>query len=589
MHIRLMDVVHGPAAAVPLATAHYPRDTIAGDTRPVLAPIVLVGGAARVEHARIAIDIPRDAALDFSYGARGRGAAAPPAGTVVQFRIELVTPGGTQVILDESAVPASNGPIHWTRVTRPLPAATGATLVFSTSVPPKLAGAVLPHFAAPVVTVPIHQTRPRSVVLISLDTLRADHLGIYGYRRATSPRMDALFGREGVVVDRTYSQAANTPGGHIAMLKGVWPTTGFKPSPFRLWQSEGVLSLSEVLRVRGYRVAAFTEDALLDGPAGFNRGFDDGYYEELEVQGRAKGHIEQTFDRGLDWLRAHPDDPVFLFLHTYQVHHPYTPPPHYAARFPSAADATAPARDINAYDAEIVYTDEQMARLVSAIDALGRRDDTLLIVTSDHGEEFGEHGRRQHGSNATNEILHVPMLLRAPGLLPAGVRRDGPMALMDLPSTVLDLLGYDAPESMRGRSLAAHLRDAAVVDIQPIFSEAAGAIAETYGGLDPWIPPSFAVTQWPWRMVRIRTDKEKGVRYDLYDLARDPGETKNLFAERGADMDALRVAVDLYEYTALAEQAAIERRMIRAASGAAPVSEPDPAREEKMRALGYIQ
>lgn len=543
-----------------------------------------------VEHARVALDIPPQAMLELSYGARGRGRSALPRDASVQFRIEQVTAAGVQTVLDDTVKLSGEAPIPWKSANLPLPAAAGATLVFTTSIPPAIVGTVLPQFAAPVVTIPTRAPRPRSVVLISLDTLRADHLGLYGYDRATSPLMDQLFASEGIVVDRTYSQAANTPGGHVAMLKGVWPTTAFKPDGMkRLWHSEGIVSLAEVLRAQGYRTAAFTEDALLDGPAGFNRGFDDAYYEELQTQGEAKGHIEKTFDLGLAWLDRHREEPVFLFLHTYQVHHPYTPPPAYAARFPTAAEAPAPERDRDLYDAEIVYTDEQVVRLIRAIDALGRRDDTIVVVTSDHGEEFGEHGRRQHGSNVTNEILHVPLLLRAPGLLPAGTRRDGPMGLLDLPPTLLELLGYEAPDSMRGRSLATHLRRGVAIDLQPIFSEAAGALAETYGGLDWWYPPSYAVTQWPWRMARIRTDAQKGVRYTLYDLAADPGETKNLFAERGAELDALRVAVDLYEFTAQSEQITIERRLSRDASGAGTVPEQDPAREEKMRALGYIQ
>lgn len=588
VHLRLMDVLYAGRAPVPLGTALQPRDAIAGDTRPVLRASTTPATTAVLEHARVVLDIPNDAMLELAYGARGRGRTALPAGASVQFRIELQTSAGTQQLLNETVAPDAGGMILWKEANRSLPQSTGATLVFTSTVPPAFAGAVVPQFAAPLVTASTRAARPRSIILVSLDTLRADHLGIYGYPRATSPMMDRLFATEGTVVDRVYSQAANTPGGHVAMLKGVWPTTAFKPDGKHLWHSEAVLSLAEVLRAEGYRTAAFTEDALLDGPAGFNRGFDDAYYEELQTQGTAKGHIEPTFDRGLEWLARHRDEPVFLFLHTYQVHHPYTPPAAYAARFPSADGASAPERDRDLYDGEIAYTDEQVARLVRAIDALGVGDQTMLVITADHGEEFGEHGRRQHGSNVTNEILHVPLLLRAPGLLPAGVRRDGPMGLMDLVPTLLELLGREAPDNMRGRSLAAHLRQGIAVDPLPIFSEARGDLAETYGGLDWWYPPSFAVTQWPWRLARIRTDKGTGVRYTLYDLAADPEEKSNVFAERAEEIDALRIAVDTYELNAQSEQIALERRIGRDAGGVAVVPENDPARDEKMRALGYI-
>jgi arylsulfatase A-like enzyme len=589
IHARIIDLVYGARAVVPLGTAHLPRDAIAGDTRPVLVTATTTGSAAVFEHARVTLDIPADAQLQLAYGARGRGRGALPAGATIEFRIAVTTAAGTQSVLDDVVTSTGDGPVAWKEATLPLPAAAGATLVFTTTVPTAVVGSILPQFAAPIVTVPTRTPRPRSIILISLDTLRANHLGIYGYPRATSPMIDRLFSSDGLVVDRTYSQAANTPGGHVAMLKSVWPTTAFKPDANqRLWQDEGVVSLAEVLRAQRYRTAAFTEDALLDGPAGFNRGFDDAYYEEMQMQGGAKGHIEKTFDLGLEWLGRHREEPVFLFLHTYQVHHPYTPPAEYAARFPVADDAAAPERDRSLYDGEIAYSDAQVARLLGAIDALGRRDETIVVVTADHGEEFAEHGRRLHGSNVTDEILHVPMLIRAPGLLPTGVRRDGPMALMDLPPTLLALLGYDAAASMHGRSLVAHLRDGTPVVPQPIFSEAAGALAENYGGLDIWYPPSYAVTLWPWRMARIRTDAAKGVRYTLYDLATDPGETRNRFGESDPDVEALRNAVDLYELTAQSEQIAIDGRMLRAANGGGTVPQQDPAREEKMRALGYI-
>jgi arylsulfatase A-like enzyme len=210
--------------------------------------------------------------------------------------------------------------------------------------------------------------------------------------------------------------------------------------------------------------------------------------------------------------------------------------------------------------------------LVQGIDTLGLADNTILVITSDHGEEFAEHGRRRHGSNVTNEILHVPLLLRAPGILPLGVRRDGPMALMDLVPTLLELLEREVPESIQGRALAPHLRRGTAVDAHPIFSEARGELAETYGDPAQWIPPAVAVTQWPWRLTRVRTDAQKGVRYTLYDLATDPAEQQDVFAQRAEELEALRIAVDLYEFNAQSEQLALERSLSREHADAWPVT-----------------
>ena len=586
IHLRLVDTLHAKQTVQPYSTASYPRDTIAGDTRPVLS--ATPPGTPVFVHGRVSLDVPADARLELAYGVRVRGLTALPPDAAARFRIELETSGGKQKLFEEVLRPETMGYVPWRDASIALPRSTAATLVFTTEVPPAYAWKMLPQFAAPTVTVPTRAARPRNVILISLDTLRADHLGIYGYQRPTSPHMDRLFSTEGVVVDRVLSQAANTPGGHVAMLKGMWPTTVIRRDGARFWHRPAVLSIAEVLRADGYRTAAFTEDALVDGPVGFNRGFDDAYHEETKTEGPTAGQIEQTFDRGIDWLTRHRDEPLFLFLHTYQVHHPYTPPAEYAQRFPSPAGAPPPERDRDLNDAEIAYTDEQVRRLVQRIDELGLRENTILVITADHGEEFGEHGRRWHGSNATSEILHIPLLLRAPGLLPAGVRRDGPVALMDLVPTLLTLLGRKTPDIVQGHSQTEHLLNGVPVVPRPIFSEAQGDLAETYGGLDSWWPPSIAVTQWPWRMVRIRTDAKTGVRYELYNLDTDPGERNNLFAERGSEHDALRVAVDLYEPTAQSEALSLESRLSDASDGAKTPLESDPAREEKMRALGYI-
>ena len=438
------------------------------------------------------------------------------------------------------------------------------------------------------------RVRP-SILLVSLDTLRAKSLSVYGYDRPTSPQMDRLFGREGVVVERVYSQFAATFGAHVGMLFGMLPSVVTQSDAGRALVLPVTPSIAEVLRANGYRTAAFTEDGVLDGPAGFMRGFEV-YHEEKRFRGLWRdadpseqlvpGYIEQVFDAGLAWLLRHRGEATFLFLHTYQVHSPYDPPGAYRELFPSQPAGPA-ARDRDDYDREIAYTDAQVERLMARLAEAGLAASTIVVVTSDHGEEFGEHGRAQHGTQLYDETVRVPLLLRAPGILPAGKRCAGPVALIDLMPTLLDLVGVAAPATLQGRSISGHLTTGTPVAPQLIWSEARSPLAATYNGIDAsWIRPSFSVIQWPRKLIRVRTPG--GVRYELYDLDHDPGETANLYEAASADVGELRFRLDGYQTTARRTQAGLLAR-------AGPI---DPAwrpgateagRKSKLRALGYVE
>jgi arylsulfatase A-like enzyme len=183
---------------------------------------------------------------------------------------------------------------------------------------------------------------------------------------------------------------------------------------------------------------------------------------------------------------------------------------------------------MDAYDAEIAYTDSEVARLLKAIDRALPADDTILIVLSDHGEEFGEHGRRYHGGTLANETLRVPLMLRAPGRLPAGQRRTGPVGLVDLVPTLLELLDIEEPYPLQGRSVLAHLRHDQALPTTPLYSVADSPFTMTYKGVDKsWQPPARAVTLWPDRLLSEK--KDDGRRYWLFDLSSDPGQTKDLY------------------------------------------------------------
>lgn len=317
-----------------------------------------------------------------------------------------------------------------------------------------------------------------NVLLISIDTLRADRLGTYGYARPTSPVLDTRMAARGVVFEHAWSQSPKTTPSHMTMLTSLYPTVHGVP----LWEGEGaaptlsprVHTLAEILQNAGYTTAAYTAGAHMHRDRGFDQGFEE--YKHGSQLKRAVAFIE----------RPHLS-PFFLFFHTYEVHDPYLPPHEETEEFvgdpvPAITEAVAAVRagivdwpkahgrfwaPVDAtdkrhvrhvsdlYDAGIRHMDA--TTLAALLDALDRRklaDDTLVVFTSDHGEAFTEHGHFLH-EDLFPETLHVPLVMRLPGQLPAG-RRIGDLAgLVDLVPTVLDLLGLPIPSQAQGQSLAA--------------------------------------------------------------------------------------------------------------------------------------
>ncbi len=589
---RISDVLYGPLAARPLSTAHYPRVEFDDDYRVVLRPVATSGAADTPPVApdttqiRAPIAIPENAVLKFEFGSLNIGTDTAS----TSFKVDLVTEdGGVHGIFEDVLEVPPNDNTAWVRAAVDLPRVEGtAQLIFETRATNPRTRA---FFAEPVITVPATKQARPNVVLISLDTLRADHLGIYGYGRDTSPALDRCFTSEGAVVEHAYSAGADTILGHTAMLTGMNPTAALVGDP-RFIQTDALVTLAESLRARGYRTAAMTENATLMPRQGFPRGFD----AYCETKGGphadpAGGEIEQTFERGLAWLRTRPHGPFFLFLHTYEVHFPYDPPQSYQSLFPTRVGAPKIERQRDDYDREIRYTDDRTAALIAEIDRLSPPRDTILIITSDHGEEFGDHGRHGHGSQLHEEIVGVPMLIRAKGRLPEGVRRQGPMALIDVMPTLLELLGIEVPDSTMGRSVLAHLRDGTALNAVPIFHEAhtPWAVTSEFRRDEDWLPPTFAVTEYPLRMIRIRT--EKSYRYEMFNLELDPAESSNLYNVAYPNEAArLQSLLDGYFASAETYQADLVKNARTRANEKSYTleNEPDPERLEKLKALGYV-
>ena len=306
----------------------------------------------------------------------------------------------------------------------------------------------------------------RGYILVSLDTLSAAHLGAYGYERPTSPFFDQLAGR-GALFENAFVQYPSTLVSHISMFTGLYPQQhGVYPPAFRL--SPEIATLPERFAAAGFRTAGHTEGGFVGRGYGFARGFDE--FTDPRVEHTTD--IEKTLEKGLGFLRRlGAEDRFFLFLHTYSIHDPYAPPEPYASMFwprePPARRGNLDLGRVNAglleidaseieyhearYDGGIRYADEVLAGFFAELDGLGLAGETTVVITSDHGEEFREHGRVGH-TQLYPETLQVPLLVLHPDL-EAGRRVGEVVQSIDIAPTLLDLADLPPLHGAAGRSL----------------------------------------------------------------------------------------------------------------------------------------
>jgi arylsulfatase A-like enzyme len=411
-------------------------------------------------------------------------------------------------------------------------------------------GASVPWWGDPTIVVPPPGLRPRqrNVLLVSLDTLRADRLGAYGYRRPTSPRLDA-FAAEGTLFERAYSAYPRTDGSHGTMLTGLAPcvhgATQMNWAPLR----GDAVTLAEHIRAAGWETGAVTEDGLVTARSGFARGFGTWIEHTFD---RERSDAAVTFADGLAWIREHRARPWFLFLHTYQTHDPYRPPPGYLDRV--AGQGGRDPLDSALYDAEIRYVDDRFGELLDGLAGLGESEETIVIVVSDHGEHFGEHGMFGHTVSLYDVLLHVPFIVRSPGQVPAATRVADAVGLVDLVPTVLELLDLPAPRWTHGRSLVAAFRGG-TLGAGFLFAEGVGDYMAARQGRYKWFVHRLSGEA---RYVDLVTDPKEDVMI--------PVDNKNVLAKHQEQCAAPPAPV-LDDVTI-------------------PV---DPAVEKKLRALGYVE
>ncbi|HJS58045.1 MAG TPA: sulfatase, partial [Vicinamibacteria bacterium] len=403
---------------------------------------------------------------------------------------------------------------------------------------------------------------PRDLVLVTIDTLRADRLGVYGSKDVATPVLDRI-AREGVMAPEAMVHVALTRPSHVSLLTGLLPYQHGIRDNVSPGLGASVPTLATLLQQKGFRTAAFVSSIVLSKQSGLDRGFET-YSDEFEAEGDDARFLntiqkrgDETLGDAIRWLEGVPKERrAFLWLHLYDPHDPYEPPEPYASRY-----AGRP------YDGEVAWTDELIGRLDTALERIGRRREALLVITSDHGEGLGEHNEGAHGFFVYQATLRVPLIVRGPGVQP-GSRLAVTARGVDLLPTLLEMLDVEPPAgaTLAGRSLARALRGHESPREETAYAESL-----------------LPLLHFGWSDLRtIREGRFKYVeapRPELYDLAEDPGETHDLSASQPSRRESMRAA--------LAQHLEAERTwQARApATGAANVP---PDLLEKLGALGYL-
>ena len=285
---------------------------------------------------------------------------------------------------------------------------------------------------------------PPNVILITLDTVRADRMGFLGSKRGLTRNLDAL-ARQSVVFTRAYSQVPLTAPSHATILTGTYPQF-HQVKDFQVPLGKDLPYAPEILRAKGYRTAAFIGAMVLDPGVGLARGFDRGFdtydagfhnpYPGEDRYSSTERRGGEVVGHALAWLKAHRRGPFFMWVHLYDPHDPYDPPEPYKSKY-----AAAP------YDGEIAYADSAVGKLLSQLRARGLYDGSVIAVMADHGESLGDHGEDFHGFFLYDETIHVPLVIKLPGGSSAGKRIENRVGLVDVLPTILQAAGIPVPKA----------------------------------------------------------------------------------------------------------------------------------------------
>ena len=403
-----------------------------------------------------------------------------------------------------------------------------------------------------IVCVSRRDTSSGNLLLISIDTLRPDHLRCYGYDRETSPTVDAL-ATDGVLFRTAIAQAPSTLPSHASILTGLIPSHHGAFHHARARLPDHITTLAEILKKEGFATAAFHGGGQVSEIYGLSQGFDR--YEFVENE-----RFSKVVDHGIQWLEPATPGRFFLFLHTYETHVPYQAK-EYLKRFETDYQGSLPdliplavfdeinfqgkqlsgvdsLHIINAYDAAVYSMDISLSRLIGYLKKRNIYDNTLIVFTSDHGEEFGEHGKvGYHTHTVYDELLKVPLLIKFPDSGYAGTRIDTQVRSIDITPTILQALGIAATQDVDGSSLFPLLLGEGVADATcETSAELQFAVSERDDAADSH------------HVMSIRTNESKLYvikKYDtiarklFFDLKDDPGEQENILPRRQRRADSL--------------------------------------------------
>ena len=361
------------------------------------------------------------------------------------------------------------------------------------------------------------------VFLITIDTLRADHVGCYGYKQVETPALDAL-AADGVRFTQAFTHSPITNTSHITILTGLLPSV-HGVTDFGVPLSPQHVTAAELFKKRGYQTAAFIGAVILDSNTlapGLDRGFD--FYDNFPAKTETKQRWGRVERRGMEvvahaesWFEKHRTGPHFVWVHLYDPHDPYEPPSPFSEKYKD-----------HLYDGEIAYADSAIAHWIAFLKKAGVYDNAIIVVTGDHGEGLGEHGEETHGLFLYDSTLHVPLILKTPAGAHHGTVIDSQVRTTDILPTILSATGVATPAELNGESLL------------PLIEQtdtAQGPNRALFGETDYPL-------RWGWAPLRaLRTDNTKWIeapRPELYDLQADPKELKNLYAPASAKTQTMQ-------------------------------------------------
>ena len=440
-------------------------------------------------------------------------------GTIGEFSLSHVIPGKTQTRARVEAELRGKIVIGWALMRR---LANSPKMIFV----PIFVGVMLLGTSAWGQTSgrkPSPRTSLPDVYLITIDTLRADHLGCYGYKQVETPALDAI-AADGVRFTQAFTHSPITNTSHITILTGLLPSV-HGVTDFAVPLSPQHVTAAELLKKRGYQTAAFIGAVILDSNTlapGLDRGFD--FYDNFPAKTETKQRWGRVERRGMEvvahaetWFDKHRTGPHFVWVHLYDPHDPYEPPPPFSEKYKD-----------HLYDGEIAYADSAVARWIAFLKKAGVYDNAIIVVTGDHGEGLGEHGEETHGLFLYDSTLHVPLLLKTPAAAHRGAVIDSQVRTTDILPTILSATGVAAPAELNGESLFPLIEQT-----KTVLDSNRALFGETDYPL-----------RWGWASLRaLRADNTKLIeapRPELYDLQADPKELKNLYAPASATTQTMQ-------------------------------------------------